>query len=914
MPRNKIARNSSARNNRAFGLNWALREARRQRSRTILAMLLIGFPLMIATFIAIAVPSSVATPEENLDARLGSQAECEVEYPVSGPFAEEEVAAAQERTQEILGGNSQSHSYLSLRGLKMGNLPEPTYSLLLLDSDDEILAEWLQLRTGEYATQSGEAVVGADLARALQMGVGDQFTVTLAGEQHTLRISGIAKYKPNHWETNSAAVISSASIPPELATVLANEEMLLTQLVVMDRPSQLEDVIALETESGQPTCRAVYLSHTHSDGLLDSNGLAITGALIAVLVLEIILLVGPAFLIGARQTTRHLALVAANGGSPRTLRRLTLLRNAILGLISSLVGVGVGLLLTVGIYWFAEVTERRAFMVLRVNWITLAALVVIGVLVSVAASWLPAREASQLQVVQALRGQRAQARVRRSSWMLGLVLVAAGFVLGLYGTRNSSSSLMMFGVMGVLLGLVASSGMIVQLLGGLARYTGFAMRFALRDAARNRTRTAGAIAAILAATSVLVAWTAYDNSESTRRSQQFLLPAAAGYGVVNLGYFDGIHEATAQQQQDILLGARSQIEADLKRYFADVELVPIYASVPTDDLLSAEGSGHLYPVTSPGNSCLGEGEHNYAELAADTELISKDPRCARVFGEKFVVELLTAWNVAGGPLVDDGTLFSRLDSPAGSMGIAEVLKSGKSVTTDQYLLDDEGTIWIEHFTDENHLITKIPGDYATGVTGDYRGVVLHPSVLADLNLTQVLAGYLIINAGLLGEELTDVTDLLQQEWSASKLPVSFHMFSEYQSDSAVVLAYLTGALILLVLGASGIAASLALTDARADLSTLSAVGAQSQVRRRIAASYGFIIAGTGSLLGGLGGLAGAAVFVSAKKHEYPYPDNSWQFIVNWPHFTLVVLGLPLVVAVLMWLFGGRKLPTVGRLQ
>ena len=922
-----MARTKLARNSRSFGLNWALREARRHRGRTALTMLLIGFPLLIATFLAVLIPSTVGSTEEYLDGQLGPQAECRVAHEISEPASTAEITEAQQQVHQVLGTGSQAHGYLLVDDVRVTDRVGGIYSFMQVDFSDEVLAEWLPLREGTTPAQPGEVVIGAGVARNTGQGLGEQLELQLGADVYPLTITGIVEHSLTSNERNGAVAVSSDSMPPALAAALADEQLQYIQLVVTDRPTTVEDLVDLETSLGQPTCRTVLMSFAGSDGLVDSSTMTILSALGAVVVVEIILLVGPAFLIGARQNIRQLALIAANGGTPRTLRRLTLLRNGVLGFIAGLVGVGAGLLAAVGTYYYTELNGRWIFFAFRVNWWIMAAFVLLGVLVSVVASWLPAREAGRLQVVQALRGQRSQARARRSIWLLGLVMVIAGIGLGLYGTMSQSSLLMVLGILGVLLGLVASSGMIIQLLGHLARFAGFSLRFALRDAARNRTRTAGAVAAIMAASAALVAWIAYDNSATVRNEQLLRLPAAVGYASIT--YDHSVDEAaaiTAQEQTARFEELAPRFTADLSRYLENVELVPIHEVVVDpertvstyfhEDVQHAQDM--IYFATPPQNECQGGG-WDWPELEANEELFRADPRCANIFAGSSIDYYMTSTAGAGsGILVDDGALFSRLNSRYGSEQIADVLAAGKSAVTNIFFLNDQQELTL-------HLITgntsadvyeyQLPAEYAAGYNGAHvPGGVLHPADVAQLGWSQVITGYLVVNSGPVGELDPSAVEALNGRWADEGLEFQVEVFKELQSTSPAALAYLTGALILLVLGVSSISVSLALTDARADLATLGAVGARPQVRRRIAAAYALVIAGTGLLLGGVGGIVGAAVFVSAQKHQYSVANESWQLVISWPHLALLVLGVPAVVTVLTWLVGGRKLPAVRRLD
>ena len=76
---------------------------------------------------------------------------------------------------------------------------------------------------------------------------------------------------------------------------------------------------------------------------------AVPGLLGGLAMLEIILLAGPAFAVGARRRRRDLALVAAAGGSPAHLRRIVLADGVVLGAVAAALGVGVGVALAAAV-------------------------------------------------------------------------------------------------------------------------------------------------------------------------------------------------------------------------------------------------------------------------------------------------------------------------------------------------------------------------------------------------------------------------------------------------------------------------------------------------------------------------------------------------------------------------------------
>ena len=71
----------------------------------------------------------------------------------------------------------------------------------------------------------------------------------------------------------------------------------------------------------------------------DNTAIYAVLALIGVMaLLEVVLLAGPAFAVGARRQSRSLALIAANGGTPSQSRRVVLGTAVVIGAVAGIVG------------------------------------------------------------------------------------------------------------------------------------------------------------------------------------------------------------------------------------------------------------------------------------------------------------------------------------------------------------------------------------------------------------------------------------------------------------------------------------------------------------------------------------------------------------------------------------------------
>ncbi len=147
----------------------------------------------------------------------------------------------------------------------------------------------------------------------------------------------------------------------------------------------------------------------------------------------------------------------------------------------------------------------------------------------------------------------------------------------------------------------------------------------------------------------------------------------------------------------------------------------------------------------------------------------------------------------------------------------------------------------------------------------------------------------------------------------------------YQNDNEtlILLAILFSLGAVLMLGGTLTATFLALSDARPDLATLSAVGASPRTRRGVAAAYALVVGFVGALLGA------AVGFIPGIAITYPLTSTSWapdglddrgnelpsHFVdIPWLMVLGLVVVLPLLTAAIVGLTARSRLPLVARLD
>ena len=141
---------------------------------------------------------------------------------------------------------------------------------------------------------------------------------------------------------------------------------------------------------------------------------------------------------------------------------------------------------------------------------------------------------------------------------------------------------------------------------------------------------------------------------------------------------------------------------------------------------------------------------------------------------------------------------------------------------------------------------------------------------------------------------------------------------ETADETVIVQLVLSGLGAVLMLGGTLTATFLALSDARPDLATLSAVGATPRTRRGVAAAYALVVGLVGAVLGALVGAVPGVAITYPLTGPYDYggaSDAPANFLdVPWLMVLGVVVGLPLLTSALVGLTARSRLPLVARLE
>jgi len=401
----------------------------------------------------------------------------------------------------------------------------------------QFLANWIpnssispfHLRSGTAPIAANDVVIDANTARVFNLEVGQNIDYVInGGEKQSFIISGVAGYGTS--DTLEGAIISLfrtdvtqklAGIPGQFdqIDVTANSDLSQTEV---------RDAIAKHLPSyAEVTTEADYQGQQIQS--IDSvfsiiRTILLVFALIALFVGSYIII--NTFSILIAQRTRELALLRVLGATQRQVFQMVIFEALIIGLIASAVGCLLSVVLASGLYATLSTGAGVPKSNLVLQGSTIVICMVLGVGITLAASVFPARKASRVSPVEAIRDAADLAqplgRRRIAAGVVGTLVGAALVAIGLFA--GSSNAFLFLGVGALILYIAVSSlaPLTVLPVAGtlgipIAHFRGTPGKLARTNAVRAPRRVAASAAALMIGTSLVVGFSVLTSSikEST---------------------------------------------------------------------------------------------------------------------------------------------------------------------------------------------------------------------------------------------------------------------------------------------------------------------------------------------------------------------------------------------------------------
>ncbi|WP_327384968.1 ABC transporter permease [Streptomyces sp. NBC_01207] len=376
-------------------------------------------------------------------------------------------------------------------------------------SDNELKS--MKITSGQAPRGPTEVMVDADTAKKHHLKLGDELrTIAVTGDLRA-KISGIASFTVTN---PGAAVVYFDTATAQRGLLGSTDAFTHVNVVAKEGVSDEKLKRDVATAVGADT----YKIQTAKEAA-DSNRKDV-GSFLDIMKYVMLGFAGIAFLVGiflifntfsmlVAQRTREIGLMRAIGADSGQILKSVVFEAFLLGVVGSLLGVGAGVGLAVGLMKImGQLGMHLSTDDLTVAWTTPALGIFLGVVVTIVSAFVPARRAGKVSPMAALResgtpGDKKAGRVRAA---LGLVLTGiGGAALFLSASAEEAVPGSMWLGTGVILTLIGFivigpllAGVVVRALSGaVLRPFGPVGRLAERNALRNPRRTGATAAALM---------------------------------------------------------------------------------------------------------------------------------------------------------------------------------------------------------------------------------------------------------------------------------------------------------------------------------------------------------------------------------------------------------------------------------
>jgi putative ABC transport system permease protein len=365
-----------------------------------------------------------------------------------------------------------------------------------------------EIREGRYPEQDGDVAIDANTATTHGFDVGDTVRIATGGPLEEFEIVGIVGFGESDNLAGATAALFDLDTAVERFSPSGEYDRI--EVVAADGvdgdalAATLSEVVADDLE----VVTAQQLVEEDTEAIGQALGGLSTGLLVfaGVSLFVAIFIIVNTFSITVAQRVREFALLRAVGAGRRQVLGSVLTEAGVLGLVGSLIGLGLGVVLAVGLKALLDAVGLELpaeGLVLATR--TVVVSLVVGVAVTVFAAVGPALKATRIAPVQALQASAAPPPPREG-WVrsaLGGLLSAVGvglMVVGLFG--DTSLEALGAGAVAVFLGVALLSPLAVRpvmsVLGWpIARLTGLRGELARENAMRSPRRTATTASALM---------------------------------------------------------------------------------------------------------------------------------------------------------------------------------------------------------------------------------------------------------------------------------------------------------------------------------------------------------------------------------------------------------------------------------
>ena len=725
-----------------------------------------------------------------------------------------------------------------------------TYDLRAQDPNGPFGQPMLSLVAGHYPAGPGQVAVTDGVASAFNLRIGD-----LWHQGGTTReVTGIVQ-NPQSLLDEFALVAPGQVSAPTQATVL------------FDAPGVSASSLGPNVQTRQSAA---------ASNPLNPETIVLGLATVGMLLIALVAVGG--FTVLAQRRLRSLGMLGALGATDRNIRLVVRVNGVLVGLIGALAGTVLGLAIWLAYRPTAEADAHHLIGTFAVPWNVVGPAIALAVVATYFAAARPARSITRIPLVAALSGRPAPPKQVRRSAIPGVVLfVIAAALLSYSGKSNGNGGGARWssfcGIVLLIVAIILLAPFCLVVLARLGRRAPIAVRLALRDLVRYRARSGSALAAIslgvfIAALVCILTAQRYGNvldyaGPNLASNQVIVYTPNGGPGQGN-GPGGSSPSGTASTPQ-----AQAAVAQNIAKALGSNTVIELdQASASLQHAAAGRSwSGPVYVATPQLLAAFGI---QASEVNPNADILTMRPGLSGISDMQLVY---------GGYFASQGGGQVSPGNGPGNGPVSYPCPKGQCLA--------------------NPVIQEV-GALPSGTSAPNTVITEH--AIHTLGLQTSVQGWLIQ-----APHNPSAAQITNARLTAGAAGMTIETKSSTPSSSEI-LDYATAFGIALALGILAMSVGLIRSETARDLRTLTATGAGSMTRRELTAATAFALALAGAVLGTV------AAYVAAIGYAWDNPLDGLSELSSVPteNLLFILVGMPVVAAVIGWLLAGREPAVISR--
>jgi putative ABC transport system permease protein len=710
----------------------------------------------------------------------------------------------------------------------------------------------LSLVSGRFPSSADEVAVTSGVASAFHLSLGK-----------TWRVGGVERHVVGLVQNPQSLLDAFALVVPGQITNPSEVTAL------FDVPGADLRSIGKSLQANVPSSQVSSPASVAQSNPLNPETISLAALVLGMLLIALVSIGG--FTVLAQRRMRSIGMLESIGATDRHVRLVVSANGTVVGVVGAILGFIVGFSGWLAYRPSFEQSAHHFVGVFALPWLVVILAMVLAVLAAYFASSRPARAVTKIPIVHALSGRPASPRQIHRSAVPGIVFLVAAFLLLGYsggtggGNGSGGAPELLLGLVFLMPGLVLLAPFFLSLTERISRRAPIAARLALRDLARYRARSGSALSAI----SIGVLISVIVVLASASRFSNVLDYAGPNLASNQIALHTGF-----PPQGVIIVHRNAKGHLVRVRHHKTETATPAQLAAGAQQI--AKGlSAQLIALESPNGYLSGtQGGRSWSG-----QIYVATPQLLRAFG-------IQASEI--NPKAD------VLTSRPGLSGVSGLVMDYGNNNVKQGSQNGSGGSLRHPLIQE---ISALPNGTSAPNT------VITEYAMKKFHISTATSDWLVV-----GTQSFTAVQISSAELTASTAQLQVESRNDIPSGSTIInWATLFG--ILIALGVLAMSVGLVRSETSSDLRTLAATGASSYTRRTLTAVTAGALGFLGALLGVVGGYVAMIGWLRSNSL-----NGGISALGNVPFgdLMLILFGMPVLAAIVGWVFASREPAVLGR--